>query len=62
MGVLAWYQPLCAGHSEEEISKDTKRPKYFNPYEAIDYGIIDRVLEPEDEGYRRVIRAQAGAS
>lgn len=44
------------GHSEEEIAKDIARPKYFNPYEAVEYGIIDRVLEPEDEEVKRVVR------
>ncbi|KAI7842527.1 hypothetical protein COHA_003881 [Chlorella ohadii] len=44
------------GHGEEEIAKDIARPKYFNPYEAVEYGIIDRVLEPEDEEVRRVVR------
>lgn len=27
----------------ETISRDIERPKYFNPYEAVEYGIIDRV-------------------
>lgn len=49
------------GHSEEKIAKDIQRPKYFNPYEAVEYGIIDRVLEPEEESIRRVIRSQAEA-
>jgi len=47
------------GHSEEEVSKDILRPRYFNPYEAIEYGIIDRVLEPDDEAVKKAIRAQA---
>jgi ATP-dependent Clp protease, protease subunit len=47
------------GHSEEKIAKDIQRPRYFNAYEAVDYGIIDRVLEPEDEAVRRVVRSQA---
>ena len=46
------------GHSEETIAKDISRPKYFNPYEAVDYGLIDRVLEPEDELMKRVVRSQ----
>lgn len=28
---------------------DIQRPKYFNPYEAAGYGLIDRVLEPKEE-------------
>jgi ATP-dependent Clp protease protease subunit len=49
------------GHSEEKISKDIARPKYFNPYEAVEYGIIDRVLEPDDEAVKRVVRSQMEA-
>ena len=45
------------GHSEAEIAEDIARPKYFNPYEAVDYGIIDRVLEPDDEAVKAVVRA-----
>lgn len=44
------------GHSEDEISRDISRPKYFNPYEAVEYGIIDRVLEPEEEEVKAVDR------
>jgi ATP-dependent protease ClpP protease subunit len=27
----------------EEIAQDIRRPKYFSPSEAVDYGIIDKV-------------------
>jgi ATP-dependent Clp protease protease subunit len=47
------------GHSKEKIATDIARPRYFNPYEAIEYNLIDRVLEPEDERARAVVRAQA---
>jgi ATP-dependent Clp protease protease subunit len=47
------------GHSEEETARDIMRPRYFNPYQAIDYGLIDRVLEPDDERLRAVVRSQA---
>ena len=30
-------------HEPEEIEKTISRPKYFDPYEAVKYGIIDRV-------------------
>lgn len=33
----------------EQITADFMRPKYFNPYEAAGYGLIDRVLEPKDD-------------
>uniref|UniRef100_A0A0E0JGX0 ATP-dependent Clp protease proteolytic subunit n=1 Tax=Oryza punctata TaxID=4537 RepID=A0A0E0JGX0_ORYPU len=35
------------GKSVEEIAQDIKRPKYFSPSEAVDYGIIDKVLYNE---------------
>ena len=50
------------GHSEAEIAGDIARPKYFNPYEAVDYGIIDRVLEPDDEAVKAVVRAAQQAA
>jgi ATP-dependent protease ClpP protease subunit len=31
------------GKSNDEIERVTTRPTYFNPYEAKDFGIIDRV-------------------
>lgn len=31
------------GHAEPEVEKDIVRTRYFDPYEAVDYGIIDRV-------------------
>lgn len=37
---------LMAKHMNKDvdtISRDIERPKYFNPYEAVEYGIIDRV-------------------
>lgn len=32
------------------------------PLAAVEYGIIDRVLEPEDEEVKRVVRAQPSAA
>ncbi|CAM0880904.1 unnamed protein product [Alopecurus aequalis] len=32
------------GKPMEEIAQDIRRPKYFSPSEAVDYGIIDKVL------------------
>ena len=29
--------------TDEQIMEDFIRPKYFNPYEAVGYGLIDRV-------------------
>ncbi|WOK92929.1 hypothetical protein Cni_G01621 [Canna indica] len=35
------------GKSPEQIEEDIKRPKYFSPSEAVEYGIIDKVLYNE---------------
>ncbi|XP_062196362.1 ATP-dependent Clp protease proteolytic subunit-related protein 4, chloroplastic [Phragmites australis] len=35
------------GKPIEEIARDIRRPKYFSPSEAVDYGIIDKVLYNE---------------
>lgn len=35
------------GKSTEEIEADIRRPKYFSPSEAVEYGIIDKVLYNE---------------
>lgn len=29
--------------SDDEIERAITRPTYFNPYEAVDFGIIDKV-------------------
>ncbi|KAK4788293.1 hypothetical protein SAY86_019612 [Trapa natans] len=42
------------GKTVEQIEADIRRPKYFSPSEAVDYGIIDKVLyndrSSEDHG------------
>ncbi|RWW24087.1 hypothetical protein GW17_00011637 [Ensete ventricosum] len=35
------------GKSPEQIEEDIRRPKYFSPSEAVEYGIIDKVLYNE---------------
>lgn len=38
---------MLAKHTEkspEQIEADIRRPKYFSPSEAVEYGIIDKVL------------------
>lgn len=34
------------GQSVEKIEEDIRRPKYFSPDEAVEYGIIDKVIIP----------------
>jgi ATP-dependent Clp protease protease subunit len=36
----------ATGHSAEQTFKDISRDKYFTPDQAVEYGIIDRVLYP----------------
>ena len=31
------------GHTIEEVDKEINRPRYFEPYEAVEWGIIDKV-------------------
>ncbi|XP_010246082.1 PREDICTED: ATP-dependent Clp protease proteolytic subunit-related protein 4, chloroplastic-like [Nelumbo nucifera] len=38
------------GKSPEKIEEDIRRPKYFSPSEAVEYGIIDKVLYNERAG------------
>ena len=33
------------GKNVKELEDDMNRPKYFNPWEAVEYGLIDQVLE-----------------
>lgn len=53
------------GKEKEVLRKDSSRNKYFTPETAIEYGIIDKVVRPEDEmieekDYDRML-AQASA-
>ncbi|KFM29272.1 ATP-dependent Clp protease proteolytic subunit-related protein 4, chloroplastic [Auxenochlorella protothecoides] len=48
------------GHSEEQTASNIKRPRYMTPYEAVEYNLIDQVLEPNDEEFKQVVRAARG--
>lgn len=39
----------CAGKDEKEVRKDVGRNRYFTPAQAIEYGIIDRIVRPQEE-------------
>ena len=39
------------GKAKEEVSLDLERDRFFTPYEATDYGLIDRVVVDRDNGY-----------
>ena len=48
-----WQVALYArhtGHSKEKIEEDIRRPKYFSPDEAVEYGIIDKVKLKDASG------------
>lgn len=42
------------GQSVEKINEDIRRPKYFKPDEAVDYGIIDKVLYGDGDEKRSI--------
>eukprot|EP01025_Chloroclados_australasicus_P033024 TRINITY_DN3355_c0_g1_i3.p2 TRINITY_DN3355_c0_g1~~TRINITY_DN3355_c0_g1_i3.p2 ORF type:complete len:142 (-),score=20.66 TRINITY_DN3355_c0_g1_i3:150-575(-) len=37
------------GHSPEKLDKDMQRPLYMQPIDALEYGIIDKIVKPEKE-------------
>lgn len=43
-------------HAPEKIAKDILRPKYFDPHAAVEYNLIDRVLEASEADMRTAIR------
>ncbi|GAB4813262.1 hypothetical protein N2152v2_000308 [Parachlorella kessleri] len=43
------FMSLFTGKDKDTIRKDIGRNRYFTPQQAIDYGIIDRVVAPTDE-------------
>jgi ATP-dependent protease ClpP protease subunit len=51
-----------SGNDEETIKKDINRPKYFSPYDAVDYGIIDKVLESEEKDVSEALQSVARGS
>ncbi len=38
----------CTGKDEAQIEKDTDRDRYMSAVEAVDYGIVDEVFNPEN--------------
>ncbi|KAH7439062.1 hypothetical protein KP509_04G043400 [Ceratopteris richardii] len=43
------------GQDKEKIEEDIRRPKYFSPTEAVDYGLIDKILNSEKGQDRGVV-------
>eukprot|EP00898_Chlorokybus_atmophyticus_P001368 jgi/Chlat1/2231/Chrsp17S02547 len=49
---IALHLSQCTGHPIDKIAADVRRPKYFTPHEAKEYGLIDMVLEaPKKQPY-----------
>lgn len=46
---MAKYLARHTKKTEDQIMEDFTRPRYFNPFEAVGYGLIDRVLEPKED-------------
>ncbi len=40
---------MMTGQTQDQIVKDLDRDNYLSAQEAADYGLIDRVLESDDE-------------
>jgi ATP-dependent Clp protease protease subunit len=38
------------GHSREKLRKDMERDRFMSPQQALEYGLIDRVVEPRSVG------------
>ncbi len=45
------------GQSPEKLAKDTDRMLYMTPHQAVEYGLIDRVLESTKEAPKEVLAA-----
>ena len=41
-----WY--AATGKDKEVVRKDIGRNRYFTPQQAIEYGVIDRIVQPSD--------------
>lgn len=44
------------GKSKEQIAKDIQRPKYFQAQEAIDYGLADKIISPQDTAFEKKVK------
>lgn len=54
----AKYLGLHTQKTEEEVIRDFQRPRYFTPYEAVTYGLIDKVSGARRGAARRSVQPQ----
>ena len=47
------------GKKAAEIEADITRPKYFTPHQAVQYGLIDKVLEGPDSAKLKQVISRA---
>jgi ATP-dependent Clp protease protease subunit len=40
---------MMTGQTQDQITKDLDRDNFLSAQEAVEYGLIDRVLEADDE-------------
>ena len=50
----------CTDKTEDVIEADIARPKYFTPYDAVEYGLIDKVLEADGAKLSKKIAKAVG--
>lgn len=56
------------GREKEQIEKEMGRDRYFTPEQAIEYGLIDKIVRPSDgvamdaQDYEAILRAQQSGS
>jgi ATP-dependent Clp protease protease subunit len=43
----------CTGKGADVVEADMSHPKYFTPYTAVEYGLIDKVLEQQGATFTR---------
>jgi len=43
------------GHSVSKLDKDLQRPLYMQPRDAIEYGVIDKIIKSEKEDKTKLI-------
>lgn len=46
---------LHTGQDPKKLNKDLSRPLYLNPYQAVDYGVIDKVLAKDEAATKAMV-------